>query len=61
MTSEPHSDIRPTLPPDENEDSTETNKTRQGVTGHNVRYVLFFGLAGVVIGFMLVYLLVFGD
>jgi hypothetical protein len=24
---------------------------RQGVTGHNVRYVLFFGLAAVIIGF----------
>jgi hypothetical protein len=25
---------------------------RQAVTGHNVRYVLYFGLAGVIIGFI---------
>ena len=29
-----------------------TDQARQGVTGHNVRYVLAFGLAGAVIGFM---------
>ena len=29
-----------------------TEQARQGVTGHNVRYVLGFGLAGVVIAFM---------
>jgi hypothetical protein len=29
-----------------------TDQARQGVTGHNVRYVLGFGLAGVVIAFM---------
>ena len=28
-----------------------TDEARQGVTGHNVRYVLGFGLAGAVIGF----------
>jgi hypothetical protein len=63
MTPEPHSNIRPSSPvdADEDEDRTETNKTRQGVTGHNVRYVLIFGIAGVVVGFVLVYLLVFGD
>jgi hypothetical protein len=27
-----------------------TDQARQGVTGHNVRYVLGFGLAGAVIG-----------
>jgi hypothetical protein len=32
-----------------------TNRTRQGVTGHNVRYVLIFGLAGVVLAFILIY------
>jgi hypothetical protein len=31
-----------------------TDQARQGVTGHNVRYVLGFGIAGVVIGFVLV-------
>jgi hypothetical protein len=30
------------------------------VTGHNVRYVLIFGIAGVVLGFVLVYVAVFG-
>jgi hypothetical protein len=29
---------------------------RQGVTGHNVRYVLWWGLAGVVAAFAVVYL-----
>jgi hypothetical protein len=27
---------------------------RQGVTGHNVRYMLFFGIAAVVIAFALI-------
>jgi hypothetical protein len=31
-----------------------TDQARQGVTGHNVRYVLGFGLAGVVIGFIVI-------
>jgi hypothetical protein len=31
-----------------------TVKTRGGVTGHNVRYVLAFGLAGVIIAFILI-------
>ena len=33
-----------------------TNEARQGVTGHNVRYVLIFGLIAVVVGFALGYL-----
>jgi hypothetical protein len=33
---------------------------RQGVTGHNVRYVLGFGLAGIVIAFAAIYLIYFG-
>jgi hypothetical protein len=45
---------------DDGEGSIETNKTRQGVTGHNVRYVLYFGTAGVIAGFLLVYLIVAG-
>ncbi len=59
MTPEPRSDLRPNSPSMAEEE--ETNKTRQGVTGHNVRYVLFFSIAGVIVGFVLVYLLVFGD
>jgi hypothetical protein len=34
---------------------------RQGVTGHNVRYVLGFSLAAVVIAFVIIYLLFFGS
>jgi hypothetical protein len=34
---------------------SSTNRARQGVTGHNVRYVLVFGLAGVVLAFILIY------
>ena len=30
------------------------DQARQGVTGHNVRYVLGFCLAGAVIGFMVI-------
>ncbi len=33
---------------------------RQGVTGHNVRYVLGFGIAAIVIAFIIVYLAYFG-
>jgi hypothetical protein len=34
-------------------------RARAGVTGHNVRYVLGFGLAAVVIAFLIVYLIYF--
>ena len=61
MNPEPRSNFRPASPSEAEEDSMETNKTRQGVTGHNVRYVLYFGLAGVIVGFILVYLVIFGD
>lgn len=60
MSPEPRRDVRPASLPEVSEDSMETNKTRQGVTGHNVRYVLYVGLAGVIVGFVLVYLMVFG-
>jgi len=33
-----------------------TTRARQGVTGHNVRYVLTFGIVAVVILFALAYL-----
>jgi len=33
-----------------------TVQARQGVTGHNVRYVLAFGLAGVVLAFLITWL-----
>jgi hypothetical protein len=32
----------------------QTDEARQGVTGHNVRYVLGFGLFGTIVGFALV-------
>jgi hypothetical protein len=35
-------------------------RARQGVTGHNVRYVLGFGLTAIIIAFLIVYLLYFG-
>jgi hypothetical protein len=62
MTPELRPDIRPNRPSvaENEEDSSQTNKTRQGVTGHNVRYVLFLSIAGVIVGFLLAYLLVFG-
>jgi hypothetical protein len=35
-------------------------RARQAVIGHNVRYVLGFGLAAIIIAFIIVYLLYFG-
>jgi hypothetical protein len=35
-------------------------KARQAVTGNNVRYVLGFGLAGVIIAFAVIYFIYFG-
>jgi hypothetical protein len=35
-------------------------EARQGVTGHNVRYVLGFGLAAVIIAFAIVFYVYFG-
>ncbi|MFY9840311.1 MAG: hypothetical protein WAK55_28350 [Xanthobacteraceae bacterium] len=34
-------------------------EARQGVTGQNVRYVLWFALAGVIIAFAVIYLFYF--
>ena len=33
-----------------------TNRARQGVTGHNVRYVLALGTAGVIVAFAMIFL-----
>jgi hypothetical protein len=52
----------PTIERDElsAEDATvSTNRIRQGVTGHNVRYVLLLSTAAVVLAFILVYVAVF--
>jgi hypothetical protein len=43
---------RPTIEP--------TTKARAGVTGHNVRYVLAFGLVGVIIAFLIIALYFYG-
>jgi len=37
-----------------------TQEARQGATGHNVRYVLGFGIAAIVIAFIVVYIAYFG-
>jgi len=34
-------------------------EARQGVTGHNVRYVLVWGIGGVIVAFVIVYFLFF--
>jgi hypothetical protein len=34
-------------------------QARQGVTGHNVRYVLAFGICGVIAAFVIIYFLFF--
>jgi hypothetical protein len=36
-----------------------TTEARQGVTGHNVRYVLVSGIGGVIVAFVIVYFLFF--
>jgi hypothetical protein len=38
---------------------TTENRARQGVTGHGVRYVLGWGLAGIVIAFAVLYFVFF--
>jgi hypothetical protein len=43
---------RPVLP---------TRNARQAVTGHNVRYVLGFSLAAIIVAFVIIYLLFFGS
>ena len=39
------------LETEEPETKLPTDKARAGVTGHNVRYVLAFGLGGVIVAF----------
>ncbi len=47
----PASTVRP--------DDTQSSRVRQGVTGHNVRYMLGWGLAGIVISFAVLYFIFF--
>jgi hypothetical protein len=44
------SDVRTVVP---------TQQARQGVTGHNVRYVLGIGLAAVIVAFVVLYAIYF--
>ncbi len=37
-----------------------TPQARQGVTGHNARYVLVFGTVAVIVAFIIIYLIYFG-
>jgi hypothetical protein len=48
-------------PPEDRAPVLSRRSARQGVTGHNVRYVLGFSLAAVVIAFIIIYLLFFGS
>ncbi len=36
-----------------------TQNARQGATGHNVRYVLVFGLIGIIVAFAVIYAVYF--
>ena len=44
---------------DQGEVTLSKVEARQGVTGHNVRYVLAFGLAGAVCALLIVYVMFF--
>jgi hypothetical protein len=46
----PQSEQHPVVP---------TTRARQGVTGHNVRYVLGFGLLGIIVAFALILFIFF--
>jgi hypothetical protein len=48
-------------PPNDRRTVLPARNARQGVTGHNVRYVLGFGLAAVIVAFVIIYLLFFGS
>ena len=45
---------RASLPATQRTSPKDTTKSRGAVTGHNVRYVLAFGLAGTIIAFVLI-------
>lgn len=44
---------------DQDDGAISPNRARQGVTEHNVRYVLLFGLGGVVVAFGVLYMFFF--
>ncbi len=47
--------VEPGNQPGDRKVELEQGEARQAQTGHNVRYVLMFGLAGVVIAFVIIY------
>jgi len=55
MSSPSESDRHPLEP----HPVVRTDRARQGVTGHNVRYVLGFGIAAIVIVFGIIWLIYF--
>lgn len=58
--SEREAGARQGMPTPQARQVVPTPQARQGVTGHNVRYVLAFGIAGIVVAFIIVYLIYFG-
>jgi hypothetical protein len=50
---------RPVSEPTEPRTVLATQHARQGVTGHNVRYVLGVGLAAVIVAFVVLYAIYF--
>lgn len=50
---------RSVLEPTEPRTVVATQQARQGVTGHNVRYVLGLGLAAVIVAFVVLYAIYF--
>ena len=44
---------------DEQRSVVSTQQARQGVTGHNVRYVLGVGIAAVIVAFAVLYVIYF--
>jgi hypothetical protein len=50
---------RPVSEPTKPRTVLATQQARQGVTGHNVRYVLGLGLAAVIVAFVVLYAIYF--
>jgi hypothetical protein len=56
VATEDHVNVETRRSETDDAEVVNTTRARQGVTGHNVRYVLTFGIAGVIILFALAYL-----
>jgi hypothetical protein len=54
IVTSPDKKFEPEQPP-----VVSTREARQGVTGHNVRYVLGFSLAALIIAFAIIWLIYF--